>query len=46
MEEIAVNKYQTPITEELFEGLPNEIKEQFFDYVGTIPFIKSLIPVS
>ena len=43
MEEIAVNKYQTPITEELFEGLPNEIKEQFFDYVGTIPFIKSLI---
>ena len=43
MEEIAVNKYQTPITEELFEGLPDEIKEQFFDYVGTIPFIKSLI---
>ena len=45
MEEIilATNKYQTPITEELFKDLPKEVREDFFGYVNNVPFIQNLI---
>lgn len=41
--EIEVNGFQTPINDSLFEGLNDEIKEQFLECIETIPFIKNLI---
>lgn len=43
MEEIQVNKYQTPITEELLSKYPKEVQEDFMEFVMTVPFIKNLI---
>ena len=40
---IPTNKYQTPITDELFNDLPGEVKEQFFDVVNNVEFIRRLI---
>ena len=37
------NKYQTAITEELLNQYPPEVKEQLFDVINNIPFIKHLI---
>ena len=41
--DIRMNKYQTPLTEELLSSLPDEIVEQLYDYVNNIPFIRNLI---
>ena len=38
-----LNKYQTPITEELKESLPREVYENLIEYVSTVKFIKNLI---
>lgn len=38
-----VNEYQTPITDELLEKLPQEVTDQFWDYINNIPFIQNLI---
>lgn len=43
MRHIEVNKYQTPITEELLALYPEEIIEQLYDCLDNIPFIKNLI---
>ena len=43
MEEIKVNKYQTPITEELLKKYPQEVQDSFMEFVMTVPFIKNLI---
>lgn len=40
---IELNEYQTPITEELLESLPEEVQEQLYDCITNIPFIKNLI---
>lgn len=40
---INTNEYQTPITEELLNSYPEEIKEQFLDIISTVPFIQNLI---
>ena len=40
---IQMNKYQTPLTEELLSSLPDEIVEQLYDCINNIPFIKNLI---
>lgn len=37
------NKYQTNITEEELNELPQEIREQFLDAITNVPFIKGLI---
>ena len=37
------NKYQTQITEELFNSLNSEIQEQLVDFINNVPYIKSLI---
>ena len=37
-----VNEYQTPITEELFNNYPEEVKEQFFDFYDNVEFIRIL----
>ncbi len=41
--EIRTNKYQTPITEELLEKYPEEVREQLFDFINGVEFIKWLI---
>lgn len=37
------NKYQTPITQEVLDALPDEIRDQFEDYILNIPYINYLI---
>lgn len=44
MEEIIkTNEYQTPITKELLAKYPDEVGEQFMDFISTVPFIQNLI---
>ena len=43
---VETNKYQTPITEELLSNYPNEVVEQFMEFIETVPLIKSLISPS
>lgn len=43
---IKTNEYQTPITEELLSQYPDEVREQFLDYISTVPLIASLISPS
>lgn len=38
-----LNKYQSPITDELKESLPKEVYENLIEYISTIGFIKNLI---
>ena len=40
---IETNKYQTPITEELLSSYPEEVREQFMEFISTVPFIQNLI---
>ena len=40
---IKTNEYQTPITEELLSSYPDEVKEQFMEFISTVPFIQNLI---
>ena len=40
--EILMNKYQTPITEELISQYPEEVIEQLYDCINNVPFIKNL----
>lgn len=40
---IETNKYQTQLTEETLNAYPDEVKEQLFDFINTVPFIKNLI---
>lgn len=41
--QIPMNKYQTPLTEELLSSLPPEVVEQLYECITTIPLIKNLI---
>ena len=43
---IQTNKYQTPITRELLSKYPDEVVEQFMDFISTVPFIQNLISSS
>jgi hypothetical protein len=43
METIMVNKYQTPVTQELLDTLPKEVQEELIEDLTTIDFIKHLI---
>lgn len=38
-----VNEYQTQITQELLDSLPQEVQDQFIDIINNIPFIHNLI---
>ena len=40
---IPTNEFQTPITKELLDSLPEEVAEQLLDYIDTVPFIQNLI---
>ena len=40
---IPMNKYQTEITEELLNGIPQEVQDQLFDIINNVEFVKRLI---
>lgn len=40
---IPTNKFQTPITKEWLSDYPDEVCEQFMDFVDTVPMIKYMI---
>lgn len=37
------NKYQTPLTDELLESLPQEVRDQLLDIINNVEFVKRLI---
>lgn len=43
---IEVNKYQTPLTDELLSTLPDEVRDQLFDIINNVEFVKRLISPS
>lgn len=43
---VPTNEYQTPITEELLSQYPDEVREQFMEFISTVPFIQNLISPS
>ena len=40
---IPTNEFQTPITQELLDQYPSEVREQFLDYIDTVPLLKYMI---
>ena len=43
MENLVFNEYQSTLEELKIDSYPQEIQEQFFDFINNVPFIKSLI---
>ena len=43
MEELLFNEYQSSLEELKIESYPQEVQEQFFDFINNVPFIKHLI---
>jgi hypothetical protein len=40
---IKTNAFQTPITKELLDQYPEEVQEQFLDFIDTVPLLKWMI---
>ena len=40
---VETNEFQTPITDELLNKYPDEVQEQFMDFIMTVPLIHNLI---
>ena len=40
---IQTNEYQTKITQELLDKYPEDVREQFLDYIDTVPLLKWMI---
>ena len=40
---IEFNKYQTPLTDELLNSLPQEVREQLLDVLNNVEFVKRLV---
>ena len=38
-----VNKYQTPLSEDLLKMYPQEVVDQLYEFINNVPFIKHLI---
>ncbi len=38
-----LNKYQTPLTDELLESLPQEVRDQLLDIINNVEFVRRLI---
>ena len=41
--EILTNKIQTPVEELKLDKEPEEIQEQFYDYINNVPYLKRMI---
>ena len=37
------NKYQTPLTDELLESLPEEVRNQLLDIINNVEFVRRLV---
>ena len=37
------NEYQTQLTDDLLKTLPDEVKDQLFEFINTVPFIRNCI---
>jgi hypothetical protein len=46
MENLVFNKYQSSLEELNIENYPQEVQEQFFDFINNVPFIRDLISPS
>ena len=46
MDQIKFNKYQTEITQDLLDKLPEEVQEELMDIIYNVPFVKNLISPS
>ena len=46
MENVVFNKCQTPIEELELEKYPDEVREQFWDFLNNVPFIKWMVEMS
>lgn len=42
-QKMPMNKYQTELTEELVNSLPQEVQDQLFDIINNVEFVKRLI---
>lgn len=42
-QKISTNEYQTELTEELVNSLPQEVQDQLFDIINNVEFVKRLI---
>ena len=42
-QKIEMNEYQTELTEELVNSLPQEVQDQLFDIINNVEFVKRLI---
>lgn len=42
-QKIPMNKYQTELTEELVNSLPQEVQDQLFDIINNVEFVKRLV---
>lgn len=42
---IPTNEFQTPITKEWLEQYPDEVQEQFLDFIDTVPLLKYMVGV-
>lgn len=40
---LELNEFQTPLTKELLDSYPQEVVDQLFDYINTVPYISKLI---
>lgn len=40
---IPTNEFQTPITKELLASFPDEVQEQFLDFIDTVPLLKYMV---
>lgn len=40
---IPTNEFQTPITQSFLDSMPDEVQEQFMDFVSNVPLIKWMI---
>lgn len=43
MENVVFNKCQTPLEDLHLDQYPNEVVEQFWDYLNNVPFIKWMV---
>nr|DAG93650.1 MAG TPA: Terminase large subunit [Crassvirales sp.] len=43
VQKIEMNEYQTELTEELVNSLPQEVQDQLFDIINNVEFVKRLI---
>lgn len=40
---IPTNEFQTPITKEMLDSYPDEVQEQFLDFIDTVPLLKYMV---